>query len=156
MIFVTLGTQDKQFKRLLEATEKLDTNEKIVAQVGSTQFKSNKIEIHKYLTQSEFNDYMKKASVIITHAGVGTIIEGIKLHKKMIVGARLKKYKEHVNDHQLQILDNFSKRGYILALNDFDKLQELVNKDFSPKEFNSNNANFCNILDKKIIELTKE
>ena len=46
MIFVTLGTQDKQFKRLLEAVDKLDINDKIIAQTGSTEFKSDKVEIH--------------------------------------------------------------------------------------------------------------
>ena len=40
----------------------------------------------------------------------------------MIVAAREAKYKEHVNDHQKQILETFSKEGYILALNDFNDL----------------------------------
>ena len=43
MIFVTLGTQDKHFPRLLEAVEKLNINEKIIAQTGSTDYKSDKI-----------------------------------------------------------------------------------------------------------------
>ena len=73
LIFVTLGTQDKQFKRLLEAVDKLDINDKIIAQTGSTEFKSDKVEIHKYLSQRKFNQYMKDADMIITHAGVGTI-----------------------------------------------------------------------------------
>lgn len=146
MIFVTLGTQDKKFPRLLEAVDKLNTDEKIVAQVGTTEYNWTKqkeqVEAYKFLSDEQFMKYMKEARVVITHAGVGTIILGLKLHKKMIVAARLKKYREHVNDHQMQILDKFSKDGYILPLKDFNDLQKLIDTDFTPKEWTSNNKNF--------------
>ena len=156
MIFVTLGTQDKHFPRLLEAVEKLNINEKIIAQTGSTDYKSDKIEIYKFLTQDEFNKYMKEARIVITHAGVGTIIYGLTIHKTMIVAPRLKKYGEHVNDHQLQILETFSKDGYIIPLEDFSKLNEKIEEasNFKPKEFVSNNTNFVKHLDDEIIKLT--
>ncbi len=153
MIFVTLGTQDKQFKRLLDAVEKLDTTEKIIAQIGSTKFESKKIELHKYVSSSEFDKYMNDARIVITHAGVGTIVNGIKMGKTMIVAARRKEYKEHVNNHQLQILDTFSKEGYIIPLENFDDLQNLINTDFRPKKFVSNNAEFINKLE---IEINKD
>ena len=146
MIFVTLGTQDKHFDRLLTAVYKLETDEKIVAQIGSTEFKSSKpednFEIHKFLTNEEFEKYMDEARVVITHAGVGTIIYGLKKHKKMIVAARLKKYGEHVNDHQLQILQTFASEGYIIPLENFDDLPKLLEMEFTPKEWKSNNNTF--------------
>ena len=153
MIFVTLGTQDKQFKRLLDAVEKLDTTEKIIAQIGSTKFESKKIELHKYISSIEFEKYMNDARIVITHAGVGTIVNGIKMGKTMIVAARKKEYKEHVNNHQLQILDTFSKEGYIIPLENFDDLQNLINTDFKPKKFVSNNSEFINKLE---IEINKD
>ena len=142
MIFVTLGTQDKHFLRLLEAVEKLDINDEIIAQVGSTKFKSNKMKIYDYLSLEEFDKYMNDAKIIISHAGVGTILKGVKLGKKMIVAARSQKYGEHVNDHQMQILENFSSNGYILPLYDFSKLPELIKIEFVPNEYVSNNNNF--------------
>ena len=146
MIFVTLGTQDKHFDRLLKAVYKLETNEKIVAQIGSTEFKSSKpedkFEIHKFLSNEEFEKYMDEARVVITHAGVGTIVYGLKKHKKMIVAARLKKYGEHVNDHQLQILQTFASEGYIIPLENFDDLPKLLEMEFTPKEWKSNNNTF--------------
>ena len=143
MIFVTLGTQDKHFPRLLEAVEKLDIDEKIIAQTGSTDFKSNKME---------------EARIVITHAGVGTIIYGLSIDKTMIVAARLKKYGEHVNDHQLQILDTFSKDGYIIPLREFSELKNKIieAEKFKPKKFISNNKNFVKLLDNEITKLTKE
>lgn len=146
MIFITLGTQDKHFDRLLNAVYKLETDEKIVAQIGSTEFKSSKpeekFEIHKFLSNEEFEKYMDEARVVITHAGVGTIIYGLKKHKKMIVAARLKKYGEHVNDHQLQILQTFASEGYIIPLENFDDLPKLLEMEFTPKEWKSNNNTF--------------
>ena len=157
LIFVTLGTQDKQFKRLLDAVENINVDEKIIAQVGSTEYKSKKMEVHKFLSQEEFEKYMKNARIVITHAGVGTIIYGLNLGKKMIVCARRKEYKEHVNDHQMQILETFSKEGYIIPLEDFSKLEERIKEaeKFKPKKFKSNNKNFVEQLDKEIIKLTK-
>lgn len=126
-------------------------------QIGSTTFETNKenIEIYDYISLEEFNTYMKEARIIITHAGVGTIIAGLKMNKKMIVAPRLKQYNEHVNDHQLQILKTFAKDKYIMALEDFSKLEELINTDFKPKEFKSNNENFINQLDDEINRLLK-
>lgn len=158
LIFVTLGTQDKKFKRLLDAIEKIEINEKIIAQTGSTDFKSSKMEIHKFLSSDKFEEYMKDARIIISHAGVGTIIKGLELGKTMIVAPRLKEYKEHVNNHQLQILQSFSEEGYIIPLEDFNKLEETINEasNFIPKKFNSNNKNFVRLLNKEITRLTKE
>ena len=152
MIFVTVGTQDKQFQRLLNAVERLDIEEEIIIQKGSTKFQSKKknIKVYKYLSNSRYEKIMSEARIIITHAGVGTIIDGLKLHKKMIVAARLQKYKEHVNDHQLQLLETFSEAGYIIPLNDFNNLQKLIEKDFKPKEFLSNNEEFNNKLYEEI------
>lgn len=163
MIFVTLGTQDKQFRRLLDATLALRIDEKVVIQYGSTKPDEDMVEnleknfeLHQYLSNEEFDKYMKEARVIITHAGVGTIIEGLKLDKMMIVAARLKKYKEHVNDHQLQIMDTFEKEGYILRLDDFSKLPELLKENFKPKKFNSNKNNFNTYLEEEIYKLIKK
>lgn len=158
LIFVTLGTQDKKFKRLLDAVEALDLDEKIIAQVGSTEYTSNKMEIHKFLPSKQFEKYMKEARIVITHAGVGTIIWGLRLNKKMIVAARLKEYKEHVNNHQLQILETFAKDGFIIPLNDFNELEQKIKEaeKFIPKKFVSNNENFVKSLDDEITKLIKE
>lgn len=160
MIFVTLGTQDKQFTRLLEAVDKLDNDEKIIMQIGSTEFKSKKpkgkVEIHKFISKEQFYKYMNDARIIISHAGVGTILYGLKLHKKMIVAAREAKHYEHVNDHQKQILDVFAREGYILPLVDFNQLQELMDQEFTPASFKSNNIIFNNNLEHEIKKLTSK
>lgn len=158
MIFVILGTQDKKFTRLLDAIQKkidegkISKKEKIIVQAGCTRYKSENMQIIDYMPLREFEDYVDKADIIICHAGVGTILTALKKGKKIIAAARLKKYGEHVNDHQLQILDNFTDEGYILALEDFDKIDLLLKqaKNFTPAKFKSNKKYFLKQLEKEI------
>ena len=151
MVLVTLGTQDKKFPRLLEIVEKLINkgiiNEEVVAQVGSTKYKSNKMKIIKYMSEEEMLKYIKNSSYIIGHGGVGTIMSAINLGKKIIVVPRLKKYKEHVNDHQLDIVSEFSKLNLIIdGSNDIEDKVKNINR-FKVKKIESNTDNFINFLE---------
>ena len=158
MIFVILGTQDKKFPRLLQAIQdkidegKISKKEEIIVQAGSTKFETKNMKIIDYMSVRKFEEAIEKADVIICHAGVGTILTALKKNKKIIAAARLKQYGEHVNDHQLQILDNFTKEGYILALEDFDKIDILLKqaKNFTPAKFKSNKRYFLRQLEKEI------
>ena len=156
MILVTLGTQDKTFPRLIEAVEKQielgNIKDEVIVQAGSTKYESDKMKIFDYMPIAEFNELYKKADLIITHAGESSIIMGIEQGKKVISAARLAKYGEHVNDHQLQIQNSFVEAGYILPLIDFDKLNEVIEqmKTFVPKEYKSNKENFINLLENEI------
>ena len=157
MILVTLGTQDKQFYRILEALEdKLDKHlidDEVIVQAGcSADFKSKYMKIFDLIPMDEFDEMIKKCDLLITHGGVGSIITGLKNNKKVIAAARLSKYNEHVNDHQLQIIDNFSKEGYILKLDNFDDIDKLIkdSSKFKPKKFKSNTDNIINLIDREI------
>ena len=155
MIFVTLGTQDKKFTRLLLEIDKLIDNkvinEEVIVQAGySSDYKSNNIQIFDLINKDEFDNIIKKADLLITHGGVGAILTGLKYQKKIIAIPRLKKYKEHVNDHQIQIVENFNEEGYIIGLEDVSKLEEALDKikDFKPRKYQSNK--------KKMLKLMKE
>lgn len=152
MIFVTLGTQDKSFSRLLDAIEKQIKNgnikEKVIVQAGHTDYISDNMEILKLIPMEEFDKYINECDLLITHAGVGSIMTGLKNNKKVIAAARLKEYNEHTNNHQIQIAKEFSDMGYILYLDDFDKLNKVLEtaKKFKPKKLESNNNNFIKII----------
>ena len=156
MILVVLGTQDKQFKRLLDDIEDAiksgKIKEKIVVQAGSTEYKSDYMEIFDLLPTPEFNKLMDKADLIITHGGVGTILSAIKKGKHIIATPRLSKYGEHHNDHQKQIIDEFKKLGYLLEYDEGDDLGELIKKSkkFKSKKFESNTNNMVKLIDNYI------
>ena len=158
MILVTLGTQDKEFTRLLKAIDKLIENkkitEKVIVQAGHTKYESKNMEIFDLIPTDELDELVKKCDLLITHGGVGSILSGMKNNKPIIAAARLKKYKEHTNDHQKQIINEFESRGYILELRDFNKLDKLIEKakSFKPKKFVSNTDNFINNIENYIKE----
>ena len=152
MIFVTVGTQ-YPFDRLLSAVEHEiingNINEEVIVQCGNTNFKSDKMKLVNYMDIDEFNKMIKKASLIISHAGVGTIIDALNMGKTIIVAPRLSKYKEAVNDHQLEILKKFSNLGYIIPLKDPNKLSQALKdaKIFKPKKYVSNTQNMVNLIE---------
>jgi len=148
MIFVTLGTQDKEFKRVLDLIENSNISDEIIVQSGFTKYESKKMKVFEYLDKDEFNNYLNKADIVIGHGGVGTIMSCLKLKKKMIVVPRLAKYGEHQNDHQLQITDTFKNEGYIIGYEEGDNIDELYKKakTFKPKEYKFNNETFIKNL----------
>lgn len=153
MILVILGTQDKQFPRLLEAVDKcIDDGiikDRVVVQAGQTKYESKNMEIFDLVPAPEFAKLMDEADLVITHGGAGSILTAIKKGKKIIAAARLAKYKEHHNDHQKQIIGEFASRGYILELEDFDELGDMIKKikKFKPKKFESNTKNMIKLID---------
>jgi len=152
MILVTLGTQDKSFRRLLEAIDneisKGNIKDEVIVQAGCTKYKSDNMEILDLIPINEFDNYIKKCDILITHGGVGSIITGLKNNKVVIAAPRLAKYKEHINDHQMQIVDNFSESGFIIPLYEFDKLDIALKKakTFKAKKYKSNTSNMIKMI----------
>lgn len=152
MILITLGTQDKSFVRILEKVDKLIEKkvikEEVVVQAGYTEYQSKNMKVFDYVSKEELEKYIEEASFIITHAGVGTIFDCLKKNKKIIAIPRLAKYREHNNDHQLQIVEEFSKEGFILPVYEMDELEDAISKInyFIPSKYESNNKNMVKLV----------
>lgn len=156
MIFITLGNQNFQFSRLLKKIDSLvvskSIQEPVIAQTGHTKYIGNAIQTFDFLEQEIFLDYIDRANLIITHAGTGSIINSLKKGKKLIAAARLSNYEEHIDDHQIEILEAFTSKNMILGLN--NELSDLelkirMSKDFVPMPFYSNN----DVFNKKLINI---
>ena len=156
MILVTLGTQDKSFIRLLDDIQKEidkgNIKDKVIVQAGFTKYNSNDMEIFDLIDKDKFNELIKNCNLLITHGGVGSILAGLKNNKRVIVCPRLSKYKEHMNDHQVQIVNQFVKKNYILAYNEGDDLGKIIKKakKFKPAKYKSNTNNIISIIGKFI------
>lgn len=153
MILVTLGTQKEQFTRLLDYIENSNIKDKIIVQAGHTKYKSNKMEIFDFIPYDKMDKYIDEADIIITHSGTGSVLTPLKKGKKVIVCARLSKYEEHVDDHQVELLEVFKEEGYVLELSENNNLDEVYQevKKFKPKKYVSNTENFIKNLKEEII-----
>lgn len=118
MIFITVGTQPNGFLRCLQEVEQLiekyDIREEVIAQIGHTEFRTNKFKIIRFIGENEYIELIGKADVIITHAGSGAIFNSIKLGKKIIAMARLHDFNEMVDNHQMELLRKLSDEGYLI------------------------------------------
>lgn len=132
MIFVALGTQKFQFNRLLLMIDQLLSDRKIketvFAQIGNSDYEPRNFQYAPFLDKKEFEKKIMECDILITHSGVATIIAGLKNDKKVIVVPRLSKYKEHVDDHQVQIAKSFSEQNYIMMCTENDNLEEMILK----------------------------
>ncbi len=152
MIFVILGTQDKKFPRLLEEVEKLildgTIQEKVIVQSGNTPYHSKVMEIYSSLSPKKFLSFMEQSDYIITHGGVGTILDALKMNKKIIAVPRRKEYKEHENNHQIQIVQKFNQEHYIIGCDEVEDLKKKIAKvsTFKPKTYAFNNDQMVSMI----------
>lgn len=153
LIFICLGTQDFQFDRLLkkvdELIEKKVLQEEVFAQVGYSTYRPLGFGYKKFLNFDEFDTLLDNCNYVITHGGTGTIIKALRKSKRIIVVPRLKKYGEHVDDHQKEIIATFSEKNLIYGLEDLDQLEEAIRRieNFTPESFVSGNSKIISILD---------
>ena len=153
MILVLLGTQDNSFHRLLEEIDKLIEKgiikEEVIVQAGYMKYNSKNMKIFDLISREELEKYMKQSSFIITHGGVGSIISALKNGKKVIAVPRKHEYKEHVNNHQIEIVELFNSKGYIIGLDSVKELEEGINKinDFKPKTYTPNNEKMLKTIE---------
>lgn len=132
MIYVTVGTQKFQFNRLLITLDKLIgdgvISEKVFAQIGHSDYQPKNYAFKDFLSKDEFDSYVEKCDLLITHSGVATMIAGLKYNKPVIVVPRLAKFGEHVDDHQVQIAESFSEQNFVMICGENDNLGRLVNQ----------------------------
>lgn len=144
MIFITVGSQKFQFDRLLRAVDELVANgtikDEVFAQSGASNYKPEHYESKNFLNREEFQDAMEHSTIIITHGGTGAIIGAIKRGKKVVAVPRLKKYGEHVDDHQLQLISQFTKSNLISSCDDMSQLGQVL-KELDTKTFDCYQSN---------------
>lgn len=156
MIFVTLGSQKFQFNRLLKAVDELKINEEVFAQIGYSDYKPMNYKYKKFLDRNEFTQIMKKSDIIITHGGTGAIMNALKQNKKVIAVPRLSKYGEHVDNHQLQIIEQFKDLDLIYACEDMNlekALEVVANTKY--QNYKSNTHTIIKSLEKFIEGVNK-
>ena len=132
MIVVIVGSQKFQFNRLLkkidELIEKKIIKEEVFAQIGVSDYIPKYYEYIDYLPQVKLDEKIKACDIVISHAGTGSIIGAVKQEKKVIGIPRLQKYGEHVDDHQIQLINEFGKLGFIEPIYDIEELEKALKK----------------------------
>lgn len=138
LIFVTVGTHNQQFNRLLIEVDKIIGEGKIknvVAQIGHSTYVPKNYKWFKFLDFEEMIKLQRRSDMIITHAGVGSIMTALDIGKPIIVVPRLPKYNEHVDNHQLFTARELEKDDRVMAVYDIKNLGKAIEK---AKKFKTN------------------
>lgn len=158
MIFVTVGTHEQPFNRLIKKVDDLvangDIKEKVIVQTGFSTYIPEYCEAHKMMSFEEMQVALKDARIVITHGGPSSFIEALQFGKVPIVVPRQEKFHEHVNNHQVDFTKLIAERmNNIIPVYDIDELNKTITKysefvrtkDYSKK---SNNSRFNRELEK--------
>ena len=158
MILITLGSQKFQFDRLLKAVDRLTADgkitDKVFAQTGYSDYVPKHYDHKQFLDRDEFEKLQNDADIIITHGGTGAIVGALKKGKKVIAVPRLEQYGEHVDDHQLQIVEQFVESGFICECEDCSRMDEVISrvKKMTFKKYQSNTQKYVDSIEEFIGE----
>ncbi|MEE6647628.1 glycosyltransferase [Limosilactobacillus pontis] len=161
MIFVTVGTHEQPFNRLIEKVDDLVGNkiitEPVMIQKGFSTYKPKYCHYQSMLSFDEMEKYINSAHIVITHGGPSSFIEVLQSGKIPIVVPRMEKYGEHINNHQVDFVKLIEKRKKnilpVYDINDLEvtirKYDESIKKGFVLSSNNKKfNQSFCGIVSK--------
>lgn len=131
MIFVTVGTHEQQFNRLIQEIDRLKREgiilDDVFMQIGYSTYEPQYCQWKKLISYDEMNEMYNKADIIITHGGPASFMKALELKKIPIVVPRQVKYDEHVNDHQVEFVKLVEERyNNIIGVYDINCLEKTI------------------------------
>lgn len=127
MIFVTVGTHEQPFDRLVECVDNLKKDgtitEDVIIQTGYSTYEPKFCKWQKLFPYQEMVKMVNEARIVITHGGPSSFIMPLQIGKTPIVIPRRHEFNEHVNDHQVSFVKAVAERmGTIIVVDDMDQL----------------------------------
>ena len=128
MIFATIGTHNIGFERLVVKMDEIAgwIDEEVVIQIGSTRYTPKHAGYFDFTDEGGIFEHLKRARVVVTHAGAGSVLDALSLAKPIILFPRLKKYGECFDDQQLELTRVLSENGRAIAVYDAEDLESAI------------------------------
>jgi len=153
MIFVTVGWQ-YGFKRLITKMDEIASriNEEVVMQIGTTEYEPKYAKYFHFVeSDDQVLEYIRESRLVISHAGAGSILTVFSIGRPTIIVPRLRKYGEHIDDHQLELAEAMSREGQVIVVYDINDLDGHVQKDGLDRPMLIRNCQLVNNL-KQLID----
>ena len=138
MIFVTVGTHPIGFERLVKEMDEIASkvSEEVIIQIGASKYIPKNAKYFAFADQHEIRELCRKARVVVTHGGVGTILDVLREGRPAVVVPRLKEYGEVIDDHQSYLVRELEKQGKVVGVYDVKQLEEALRiVDMKPPPF---------------------
>jgi UDP-N-acetylglucosamine transferase subunit ALG13 len=163
MIFVTVGTHEQSFDRLVQRIDELKADdtiqEEVIIQTGFSTYEPKYCKWSKLIPYKDMVKNVNEARIVITHGGPASFIMPLQIGKVPVVVPRQHSFDEHVNDHQVDFVKAVSVRmGMIIPVYEIEKLNDALlnyNKIVAsmPSGMKSNNEVFNLRLENMVEEL---
>lgn len=125
MIFATVGSTQIPFERFVRALETLP-GEQLLVQHGPVDPPAGAAQANAFMQFPEMIKGMEAADVVVCHAGAGSILCALRAGHTPVVVPRLKRYRETVDDHQVEFSRALAAEGKVIAVEDLDRLGAAV------------------------------
>lgn len=132
MIFVTVGTGEVPFDRLLRAIGSFERTERLVVQAGPSEVRPAGATLLGFIPYDDLASYVHAARVVVTHAGVGTVLTALAAGKRPVVVPRLRRLGEAVDDHQLVFARRLAASGLVTLVEDVSRLAAAIAQTPAP------------------------
>ncbi|SDH73886.1 glycosyltransferase [Desulfosporosinus hippei] len=166
MIFVTVGTHEQPFNRLVKFVDELKEKglikEEVIIQTGFSTYEPKYCTWSKLFPYQEMVKNVASARIVITHGGPSSFIMPLQVGKIPVVVPRQKQFDEHVNNHQADFSKAVAERqGNIIVVEDMNELEKTILNynaivKAMPAALESNNALFNEKFEGIVDELLKE
>lgn len=163
MIFVTVGTHEQPFNRLVNKVDELKRDgvitEDVIIQTGFSTYEPKYCLWSKLIPYQDMIKNVENARIVITHGGPASFIMPLQIGKTPIVVPRQRQFNEHINDHQVEFTRKVAERlGTIIAIEDITTLGDTItNYDEIVSDMGhgiySNNEKFCKSLEILVDEM---
>ncbi len=119
------------FDRLIEAVDAWageNPRESVFAQLGPGKYKPRFCQFAAFVPPDKANDLFRQADLIVSHAGMGSILTALRYLKPIVVMPRRASLWEHRNEHQLATAKWLGKKAGIFVANDATAISRLLSE----------------------------
>lgn len=157
MIFLTVGTHEQSFERLIKETDAIaaklnKAKHECFMQIGYSKYLPSNCEYSSLLSYKEMQYRINNSRIIITHGGPGSIMPVLQKNKIPIVVPRDPIYKEHIDSHQIDFARRLESKKLIIAVYEIESLcekirdYEIIISNMMQDTYPSNTQYFVNSL----------
>jgi len=125
VIFITVGSTQIPFERLIHALEQLPSDQLFI-QHGPVPPPASAARSTAFMQFPEVIESMQEADVVVCHAGAGSILCALRAGHVPVVVPRLKRFQETVDDHQVELAQALAAEGKVVSVEEVDRLAEAV------------------------------
>lgn len=158
MIFLTVGTHEQQFNRLLQAVDELKgkgvIQEEVIMQTGYSDYQPRYCQAQSFIPYDDLVALIKKARLTITHGGPSSFLLPLSFKKQVLVVPRQKEYGEHINNHQVEFIEYLNQHNLVIPyLKDVSQLEHYLNQATPVAAYPFNNQQFNQAFKKEVDQL---